>query len=121
MRSALCSIFASVLATILAVSPATAHAYLVESFPSAKQRLSKPLRTIRLVFSGRADAHYSTIRLVSEDGTLLAAKTQTKAKPQLDLLPPPLQAGRYRVHYRVLSTDGDITEGRLDFVIDPES
>jgi methionine-rich copper-binding protein CopC len=121
MRSALCTMFASVVATILAVSPATAHAYLVESFPSAKQRLSKPLRTIRLVFSGRADAHYSTIRLESEDGTLLAAKTQAKAEHRLDLAAPPLQSGRYRVHYRVLSTDGDITEGRLEFFIESQS
>jgi methionine-rich copper-binding protein CopC len=82
--------------------PAQAHAYLVDSFPAAKQRLHAPLKTVKLRFSGRADAHYSTISLLREDGAVLATRTQPKAQREFDLPAPPLEPGRYRVHYRIL-------------------
>jgi methionine-rich copper-binding protein CopC len=41
-----------------------------------------------------------------------------KAAPEIDLAAPALLPSRYRVHYRVLSTDGDIVEGRGDFFVD---
>jgi methionine-rich copper-binding protein CopC len=98
--------------------PAQAHAYLVDSFPAAKQRLHAPLKTVKLRFSGRADAHYSTISLLREDGAVLATRTQPKAQREFDLPAPPLEPGRYRVHYRILSVDGDLVQGELDFLVE---
>lgn len=119
-------IFASVVATLagagalLAIAPssAQAHAYLVESFPSAKQRVVKPLSEIKLLFSGRADAHFSTVKLKSDDGAVLAETTQQEASREIVLPTPTLPPGEYRVDYRVLSSDGDIVEGKVDFIID---
>lgn len=101
-----------------ASGPADAHASLVNSYPSAKQHVTAPPSVIKLRFSGRADAHYSTVSIMSEDGGVLATRTQQNASREFDLPAPQLQPGRYRVHYRVLSTDGDLVEGRIEFVVD---
>lgn len=99
-------------------APAQAHAYLLDSFPAANQSLHAPPKAVKLWFTGRADAHYSTVNLLDEGGTVLATHTQPVAKREIELAAPSLQPGRYRVEYRVLSTDGDIVQGRLNFAIE---
>ena len=122
MKTANCTATALVLSMIgqasVLSSPANAHAYLVDSYPSAKMHINKPLKTVRLRFSGRADAQYSTALLEREDGAVLAGQTQPKASTEIDFPVPPLQPGRYFVHYRVLSVDGDLVEGKVDFVVE---
>lgn len=118
-------VFFSVLAGLLGASaslaiacgPAGAHVFLVDSYPSTKQRVATPPNVIKLRFSGRADAHYSTVSITSEDGAVLATRAQQNASRDLHLPAPPLQPGRYRVHYRILSTDGDLVEGKIEFVV----
>ena len=99
-------------------TPARAHAYLVNSFPSSKMHLISPPKTVKLHFSGRADARYSTVSLERDDGAIIVKWTQPKAQPEIAFPAPPLQPGCYHVDYRVLSTDGDLVEGRVDFFID---
>jgi methionine-rich copper-binding protein CopC len=123
MKSAFPKTAVGLIAAIFALAgaaPASAHARLVESFASAQPSVSKPPHSIKLLFSGKADAHYSTVSLEREDGTALAAHTQARAERRLELPAPPLTSGRYRVRYRVLSTDGHITEGQLDFIVEQD-
>ena len=97
---------------------AQAHGYLVESFPSAKSHLDHSPQQIRLRFSLRADAGYSTVELADENGVVLATKAQPQASRSFVMNAPPLSPGRYHVRYRMLSPDGDVVRGGLDFVID---
>ncbi len=97
-----------------------AHGYLVESFPGAKTHLTESPQKIRLRFSVKADALYSTLNLEADDGSVLATQTQQKASPDLQINPPRLAPGHYHVRYHVLSTDGDWVQGKVDFDIDDE-
>jgi copper resistance protein C len=97
--------------------PALAHAYLVDSVPAMKQEVMNPPDRIRLVFSGRADAHFSTAELLDESGAVVTRVTQQKAAREMTLPAAALPPGQYRVHYRVLSVDGDIVEGNVEFAV----
>ena len=100
--------------------PAEAHAYLVDSIPAKKQEVLRPqaLERIKLVFSGKADALYSTARLTDPSGATLSETTQREASHEM-VLPAParLAPGKYLVHYRVLSVDGDVVEGKVEFMV----
>lgn len=98
--------------------PARAHGYLVDSFPSRNEHINLPLKKVTLQFSLLADANYSTVSIKKDDGSILAAKTQPKASRKIEVPAPPLQPGRYQVHYKILSTDGDVVQGKIDFVVD---
>ena len=109
------------LAFLLAMTicgPAEAHGYLAGSFPPAKAHLKTAPHTIRLHFSLRADAQYSTIALEDDDGAVLASKTQRTASRDMDMGAPTLAPGRYHVRYRILSPDGDVVQGKFEFIID---
>jgi copper resistance protein C len=97
---------------------AEAHGYLAASFPPAKAHLKTSPHTIRLHFSLRADARYSTIDLENDDGAVLAATTQQKASRDMNMSAPMLSPGRYHVRYRILSPDGDVVQGKIDFIVD---
>ena len=122
MRLIRCA-WAAVLAAGLSFCSATAglahHQFLVESFPASRQRVVKPVRQIRLVFEGKADAVISTITLKSRNGLVIAKATQKQASKELILDTPVLQPGLYEVDYRVLATDGAIVEGAFPFIIEP--
>jgi methionine-rich copper-binding protein CopC len=110
----------SFLAICLSPFPSSgqAHGYLVDSHPSRNEHVTPPLKKVKLRFSLIADAHYSTIALKSEDGAILAMKTQPEASRELNVAAPKLQPGRYHVQYRILSPDGDIVQGGFAFVVD---
>jgi methionine-rich copper-binding protein CopC len=97
--------------------PAQAHAYLVDSVPAKKQEVKHPLEKIRLVFSGKADAHFSTVKLTDAEGTVLVEATQDKPSREMTLPAPQLNPGDYQLHYRVLSADGDLVEGQVEFTV----
>jgi len=112
--SALCSVV--LFATFC--ERAEAHGYLVSSFPGMKTHLKTSPHKIRLRFSLRADARYSTIDLENDNGAVLATMTQPKVSRDMDMSAPSLPPGRYHVRYRILSPDGDLVQGKIDFFID---
>lgn len=102
----------------LSTVAASAHGYLVASFPAAKTHLIGSPHHIKLRFSLRADAGYSVVNLQRDDGAVLAWKAQPKTSRSFDMESPTLPPGRYRVAYRMLSPDGDLMQGNVDFVVD---
>jgi copper resistance protein C len=97
--------------------PARGHAFLVESYPTKQQAVIKPLHRIKLVFSGKADALYSTVKLKDAKGAVVAEATQKEASREMVLPTPVLEPGPYHIHYRILSVDGDVVEGKVDFTV----
>lgn len=104
----------------LSTAAASAHGYLVASFPAAKTHLIGSPHHIRLQFSLKTDAGYSIVNLERDDGALLASKAQAKTSRSFDMESPALSPGRYRVSYRMLSPDGDLMQGKIDFVVDED-
>lgn len=109
----------AVIAAVAASSfpAARAHTSLESSYPAEKQKVYVPLHRITLIFSGKADALYSAVRLENAKGELVVQAVQKKAAREIDMKTPALDPGRYFIRYRVLSMDGDIVEGKVAFEI----
>ncbi len=98
--------------------PASAHhQFLQQAFPAAKSHASA-VREVRLVFDGKADALFSSMRLMKADGSVVAETTQTEASREMVMPTPTLPQGNYLVEYRVLATDGEVVKGDFFFTVD---
>ncbi|HXY58521.1 MAG TPA: copper resistance CopC family protein [Methylocystis sp.] len=100
------------------ITAASAHGYLVQSFPNRKARLTESPHHISLLFSLRADANWSTVRLERDDGVVLAEKAQPTTSRSFRMETPKLAPGAYRVRYRMLTPDGDLMQGKVEFVVE---
>jgi copper resistance protein C len=109
---------AAVIALVLAQA-AHAHSLLLSSIPQADAVVhGAPAVTLR--FNNRIEKKLSHIRLVSPRGE--AQALPVRADGDVDALEaplPPLAVGRYRVDWRVLSTDGHVVSGTFAFSVSP--
>ena len=102
----------------LATPECFAHARLSRAEPAARSTLNAAPTRLRLSFNEAVEAKYSSVELrgpsgaVSGLGPLSAPEERT-----LELALPPLPAGRYDVHYRVLSADGHVIEADYRFSV----
>ena len=106
---------------LLALSPASAsaHSLLLASTPPADGRVSEP-SAVTLRFNNRIEKKLCRIRLVPPRGEAQALSVRTDgAVDALEAPLPALAAGRYRVEWRVLSTDGHVVSGAFAFSVSP--
>jgi methionine-rich copper-binding protein CopC len=120
-RRNLCALilFAAV-AVFLIVTPAAAHAVLLESTPSLKSAVSGPDVPIKLRFNVRIDTLRSRLTLIRPDGSVqpLEISKQTPVDT-LSAEAIGLAAGAYRLRWQVLASDGHITRGEISFTVMP--
>ncbi len=109
------------LACLLLLLPGSlwAHAVLVRSTPADHTSIKPGPQTITLTYNSRIDAARSTLVLVRPDGTRqtlpLAPKSAVNIlATQTDLS----RSGDYQVQWQVLSVDGHITRGTLQFHVE---
>ena len=109
---------AAVFIFVLAAA-AHAHSLLLSSIPTAGAVVNgAPAVTLR--FNNRLEKKLCQIRLVSPRGEAQALTVRTDgALDALEAPLPPLAAGRYRVDWRVLSTDGHVVSGTFAFSVSP--
>lgn len=109
---------AAALAVSLA-SPVSAHSLLIASVPPAGAVVDG-VPAVVLRFNNRVEKKLSQIRLVPPAGEarVLAVKTDG-AVDALEAPLPSLVPGRYRVEWRVLSTDGHVVSGAFAFNVSP--
>jgi copper resistance protein C len=109
----------SIVAITVSVGPPTSahHQFLQQAFPAPRSHNSA-VREVKLKFEGKAEALFSTMKLVSADGRTVAVSTQPKASREMALPTPTLPPGAYLVEYRALTTDGDVVKGDFFFTID---
>jgi copper resistance protein C len=107
-------------AAFLIVTPAAAHAVLLESTPSLKGAVSGPDVPIKLRFNVRIDALRSRLTLIRPDGSVQPVEI-SKQTPADTLLAEAtgLAAGAYRLRWQVLASDGHITRGEIPFTVTP--
>lgn len=98
--------------------PVLAHAAPVNSEPRGGATLAVAPDAVRLEFSQPVELKFSRVEvragrsLVSDRADLRLESGRMLVQPL-----PPLAAGRYDVKWRVLSTDGHVTEGSFWFVV----
>ena len=111
---------AAIVAFVLALAPAVhAHSLLLSSVPPAGAVVNGA-PAVALRFNNRIEKKLSQIRLVSPRGEAQPLTVRTDgALDALEAPLPPLAAGRYRVDWRVLSTDGHVVSGTFAFSVSP--
>jgi methionine-rich copper-binding protein CopC len=101
---------------------AGAHASLVRAIPDAGSSVHESPAKLKLWFSGPLEPAFSTVEVL--DGT---EKRVDNGDPEVDgadrkllhVSVPQLQAGTYRVIWRVLSVDRHVSKGDFTFDIAP--
>jgi methionine-rich copper-binding protein CopC len=89
--------------------------------PRVESKLKRSPEEVKLYFSERLEPAYSSARVMNDRGEQVDRRDSRvdRANPMLlRLTVPPLPAGTYRVRWRVLSIDADITEGDFTFRIE---
>ena len=103
---------------LASVSTATGHAIIVASVPGADETVATPPPYLVLRFNGRIEEKFSSVTLVGANKTTIQLFSREAAqRDTLTYRMPPLGPGRYQANWRVLSTDGHITEGVLSFTV----
>jgi methionine-rich copper-binding protein CopC len=113
------SLLAAAALVLLSVSVGRAHSLLLSSVPSAGAVVGGAT-TVSLRFNNRIEKKLSQIRLVSPAGEAQPLSLRTGgAVDSLEAPLPSLAPGRYRVDWRVLSTDGHVVSGSFAFSVSP--
>ena len=108
-------------ACALTASGAAGHAVLQRSEPRVESRLKRPPDEVKLYFSERLEPAYSAIRVLDDRGQQVDRRDSRVDRADRALLRAtlaPLHSGTYKVLWRVLSIDGDVTEGAFTFRIE---
>ncbi len=106
---------------VLAASPAIGHAVLQRAEPRVDSTLRRPPDEVKLYFSERLEPAYSTLRVLNDRDAQVDRRDSRVDRSNPALLRatlPPLPPGTYRVVWRVLSIDADVTEGTFAFRIE---
>ena len=105
-------------ALLLCAPPVAAHSLLLESTPAANSTVDASPRELRLRFNNRIEKRLSRLRLVDGHGTARDLPVaEDGAADWLTAGLPAVSAGRYRVEWQVLSTDGHVVTGRFSFTV----
>jgi methionine-rich copper-binding protein CopC len=114
--------FACIVASLMGVVPAGAHAFLDHALPSVGGTITSSPQEVRLRFSERVEPAFSGVQISTAQGqpiTAPAATIDPGDSAQLVLRVPPLAAGRYKVTWHVVSADTHRTQGDYIFEIKP--
>jgi copper transport protein len=96
------------------------HATLLSSEPAKGSTIASPPARIYLVFSEEVEASLGRIQLVGPGGRVVVLKTSGDPRNVSALVGPvttPLDAGRWRVEWRIVSEDGHPIDGAFTFTV----
>jgi methionine-rich copper-binding protein CopC len=106
---------------VLTATVASGHAVLQRAEPRVESRLKRAPDEVRLYFTERLEAAYSSVRVLDDRGVRVDRRDSRVDRANPALLRAtlsPLPPGAYTVLWRVLSIDGDVTEGTFTFRIE---
>jgi methionine-rich copper-binding protein CopC len=104
--------------TVISATSAAAHAELVKITPERNARLTNAPTEVVLEFSEPVSASFATVLVTTASGAIV-----TKGRPAVvgaritQALNPRLDAGAYRVAFRVVSADGHPVTGGSGFTL----
>ena len=97
------------------------HAVLQRAEPPVESKLGRAPEEVKLYFSERLEPAYSSVRVLNDREAQVDRRDSRidRANPALlRVTLPPLPPGTYKVVWRVLSIDADVTEGAFTFRIE---
>lgn len=89
--------------------------------PRVESRLKRAPDEVKLTFTERLEPAYSAVRVLNDQGVQVDRRDSRVDRANPALLRatlPPLPPGTYKVQWRVLSIDADVTEGSFMFRIE---
>lgn len=104
-------------ATVLFVTPATAHNVLVDSTPEDGSTLTDQLDTVELVFDQPVQDQFTQMAVLDADETPRHEGEPQVADNTVRLDVGELADGDYTISYRVISADGHPVSGTIDFTM----
>jgi hypothetical protein len=114
--------FSIVLTTLLLAAiaqPLWAHAVLMQSKPALNATVKGPNVPIWLRFNVRVDGKRSKLQLTSADGATVPVEALKQTAPDiLESGAADLKPGAYKLLWRVLASDGHMSNGEIDFTVD---
>jgi copper transport protein len=106
----------AVLCSLLLVSPAAAHAELVDTAPANGAQLTRPPTEVRLIFTESVNLVDDGIRLIDHIGATVPTPDPTvDGRTVTWPMPAGLSEGPYVVTWRVVSRDGHPVSGAFSF------
>lgn len=97
------------------------HFELRRAFPAADTTLPAPPELVQLWFSEEPQSEGARIRLLDAAGelvemgpTIVVPDTATSLRA---VVPAPLPAGNYTVHWRAMARDGHVVTGEIPFAV----
>ena len=105
----------------LTATVASGHAVLQRAEPRVESRLKRAPDEVKLYFTERLESAYSSLRVLNDRGLQVDRRDSRVDRSNPALLRatlPPLPPGTYKVLWRVLSSDADVTEGGFTFRIE---
>lgn len=115
---ALLGVGGAVLAVLLATgAPALAHNSLTGSDPADGEMLDEPPERVQLDFLARLDPGTTELTVTGPGGDPVGTGEPAFDGSSVDIPLPDGLAGDYRVAYQVLSSDGDVVEGTVEFTV----
>ena len=114
-------LFLALVGWVLGVGLVIAHSALQRAEPPVESKLKWPPSEVKLTFTGRLEPAYITLRVRDGEGAEVD-RQDARVDPSNPLLLrttlQPLERGAYWVIWRVLSVDGNVTEGRYTFRVE---
>lgn len=115
------ALLVALVAVFCTISAASAHDELISSDPVSGSTISKSPEKIVLDFSGElqqlAGTPTSVVALSDEDDNKVASEATTKGK-QVTVVPAQkLASGKYKLVYRVVSSDGHPISNSINFTV----
>ncbi len=121
-RRWLASLLLAVLATALVAPPAFAHTFLESSAPSEGAVLGAPFSRVELTFTKGIELLPDTLRITDQEGrrvvTAIDVERSADGLVVSATLEPPLYAGAWRAHWRILASDSHPREGVIAVTVD---
>jgi methionine-rich copper-binding protein CopC len=121
MNARMRALRAAVVAAAVCAAPAAfAHAFLDHADPRVGSTVDQAPKRVTLWFTERLEPAFSKVKVLDASGKEVDAKDGTvdaKDRTMMHATVPDLPAGKYRVEWRVLSSDTHVTSGDFTFEV----
>lgn len=98
--------------------PVWAHAVLMQSKPTTNSTVKGPNVPIWLRFNVRVDGKRSHLELIAPDGSTIPVESPRQSAPDvLESSVSGLKPGVYKLQWRVLASDGHMSNGVVEFTV----
>ena len=110
-------------AGLTAAAPASAHAYLVKTFPSESSIVNGAPSTVALTYDEAVEPRFAIISVTNADGrqetTSAVSRSPSNPDTLVVRLRPHLAQGWYLIYWRAISVDGHPVKGGFTFAVGP--